>query len=107
MMAPLLKACFLTMAVETALFTLFRETRRWAFLALCLAVNVATNLTLNCVLLLTGWSGLAVYPLELVVVAVEYGAYALGTGRSQKLFVLTLAANVLSYTLGGLLFGFV
>lgn len=97
----------MTIACETAFFALFRGTRRWDFLALCMAVNLTTNLALNTVLLITGHSKLTVYPLETVVVAMEYGVYALGTGGSRKLFFLTLAANILSYTLGGLLFGFV
>lgn len=107
MMAPLLVACLLTMALETTFFALFRGTCRWDFLALCLAVNMTTNLTLNTVLLFTGRSGSTVYLLEMVVVAVEYGVYALGIGGSRKLFFQTLAANILSYTLGGLLFGLV
>lgn len=48
-----------------------------------------------------------VYPLELAVVAAEYSVYALACGRSRRLFLLTLAANVLSYSLGLLIFGHV
>ena len=49
----------------------------------------------------------AVYPLEAAVVAAEYAVYAYACGRSKKLFWLTLAANVLSYCLGLILFGHV
>ena len=48
-----------------------------------------------------------VYPLECAVVAAEYAVYAYACGRSKKLFLLTLAANVLSYCLGLALFGHV
>ena len=103
----LLEACLLTMVAETLFFALWKDYRRWAFLALCLAVNMATNLTLNTLLLMLPWSPLIVYPLETAVVAVEYGVYAYALGRSRRLFLLTLGANALSYSLGGLLYGFV
>ena len=41
------------------------------------------------------------------MVAAEYSVYALACGRSRRLFLLTLAANVLSYSLGLLIFGHV
>ena len=99
----LLLAALLTLAVETA----FR--RDAAFLALCAAANAATNLTLNLILVLLpgGAAAWAVYPLEAAVVAAEYAVYAYACGRSKKLFWLTLAANVLSYCLGLILFGHV
>ena len=80
-----------------------------AFLGLCAAVNVASNLTLNLLLALLPCAALTwlVYPLELAVVAAEYSVYALACGRSRRLFLLTLAANVLSYSLGLLIFGHV
>ena len=98
----LLLAALLTLAVETAFLALTYR-RDAAFLALCAAANAATNLTLNLILVLLPGSAAAwaVYPLEAAVVA----AYA--CGRSKKLFWLTLAANVLSYCLGLILFGHV
>ncbi len=97
--------CLLTVALETGFFAAAGY-RRADFLLLCAAANAATNLTLN--LLISAWGftpGLALL-LELCVLAAEYGAYALALGRSKKLFLLTLAANVISYSAGGLLFGF-
>ncbi len=60
-----------------------------AFLGLCAAVNVASNLTLNLVLAFLPRAALTwlVYPLELAVVAAEYSVYALACGRSRRLFL--------------------
>lgn len=104
----LLLAVLLTLAVETAFLALTYR-RDAAFLALCAAANAATNLTLNLILVLLPGSAAAwaVYPLEAAVVVAEYAVYAYACGRSKKLFWLTLAANVLSYCLGLILFGHV
>ena len=106
-MTQLLLSAALTAAVET-MFLAAAYRRDAAFLGLCAAVNVASNLTLNLLALLPRaaltW---LIYPLELAVVAAEYSVYALACGRSRRLFLLTLAANVLSYSLGLLIFGHV
>lgn len=106
-MTQLLLSAGLTAAVETLFLAAYR--RGAAFLGLCAAVNVASNLTLNLVLAFLPRAALTwlVYPLELAVVAAEYSVYALACGRSRRLFLLTLAANVLSYSLGLLIFGHV
>ena len=101
----LLWPCLLTMALETGFFALTGYRDR-AFLALCLCVNAATNLTLNLLLGFLPFTPQVVYPLELAVLALEYLAYGLALGRSRRLFWLTAAANVLSYCLGGLIYGF-
>ena len=103
-MTQLLLSAALTAAVET-LFLAAAYRREAAFLGLCAAVN----LTLNLVLAFLPRAALTwlVYPLELAVVAAEYSVYALACGRSRRLFLLTLAANVLSYSLGLLIFGHV
>lgn len=108
MNVELLWAALLTVAVETV-FLAITYRRDAAFLVLCAALNVATNLALNLLLTCLPRDGLhwLVYPLELAVVAVEYAVYAYACGRSKKLFLLTLAANVLSYCLGLALFGHV
>ena len=98
-------ACLLTVALETT-FLASTWCRRVDFLILCAAVNAATNLTLNLLIEAWGFIPLVVLLLELGVLGVEYTAYALAFGRSKRLFFLTLAANLLSYTVGGLLFGF-
>ena len=95
-------ACLLTVALETAFFAAF-GCRRADFLLLCATVNAATNLTLNLLLGRWGFTPALVLALELGVLAAEYAAYALALGRSKKLFLLTLAAHVLSYTVGGLI----
>ena len=95
-------ACLLTVALETAFFAAV-GCRRADFLLLCATVNAVTNLTLNLLLGRWGFTPALVLALELGVLAAEYAAYALALGRSKKLFLLTLAANVLSYTVGGLI----
>lgn len=102
-------ACAMTVVIETAFLALtYRRSR--AFLGLAVCVNAATNLTLNLVskplseIVDITWF---VYVLEAIVVAVEYGVYTLVEGRSRRLFLLTLAANCLSYGAGIIVFGHV
>lgn len=108
MNVELLWAALLTVAVETV-FLAITYRRDAAFLVLCAALNIATNLALNLLLscLPQGELHWLIYPLELAVVAIEYAVYAYACGRSKKLFLLTLAANVLSYCIGLALFGHV
>ena len=100
-------ACALTIVLETAFFLLWKY-RSKPFLTLCVCVNAATNLSLNLLLYLLGVLGIyapwMVYPLEVLVVAVEYLIYAALLGRGRKLLLLTFAANLLSYGVGLLLF---
>lgn len=108
MNVELLWAALLTVAVETVFFAVTYR-RDAAFLVLCAALNIATNLALNLLLscLPQGELYWLIYPLELAVVAIEYAVYTYACGGSKKLFLLTLAANVLSYCLGLALFGHV
>ena len=107
-MLPALAAAGLTMAAECLFFALLYR-RDALFLALCAALNLATNLSLNLALqyMPRGQLRLLVYPLELLVVLVEYGVYACACGGSKRLFLLTLGANALSYCTGLLIFGHV
>ena len=101
----LLYACVLTVVIETAFLRLclFRS-REELLLAVC--ANAATNLTLNLLLLfLPGlYRPLPLLLLELAVCVAEYAVYAAWRGRSQKLALLTAAANALSFTIGLLIF---
>ena len=108
MNVELLWAALLTVVVETV-FLAVTYRRDAAFLVLCAALNIATNLALNLLLscLPQGELYWLIYPLELAVVAIEYAVYTYACGGSKKLFLLTLAANVLSYCLGLALFGHV
>lgn len=103
-------ACLLTVIVETAFFLLIGY-RSKSFVIICVCVNAATNLSLNLIIwFLYGLNvnlTAAVYPLEAIVVAVEYLIYSALEGFSGKLFLLTLSANLLSYCAGLLLFGHV
>lgn len=108
MNVELLWAALLTVVVETV-FLAITYRRDAAFLVLCAALNIATNLALNLLLscLPQGELYWLIYPLELAVVAIEYAVYTYACGGSKKLFLLTLAANVLSYCIGLVLFGHV
>ncbi len=101
-------ACLLTVVIETAFF-LLAGFRSKSFVTVCVCVNAATNLSLNLIIWLLYRLGVdltvAVYPLEAIVVAVEYLVYAALDGFSGKLFLLTLSANLISYCSGLLLFG--
>ena len=98
-------ACLLTVLIETPLLALFGY-RKKEDLILIAAVNVATNLTLNLLLglVFAGGSSAWVYVLECIVVLAEYAFYSRAWGRSRRLFLQTLAANVLSYSIGLLVF---
>ena len=101
----LFKACLLTVVLETGLFYLlgYREKDDLTIVA---CANVVTNLTLNLTiaLFLSGGPGLWLALLEGLVVLAEYLIYARAFGASKKLFLQTLAANLLSYGAGVLLF---
>ena len=93
-------ACGLTMAIETAYFYLAGFRDRY-FLIVCLAVNAATNLTVNLVLSYTGISLLSVLIAEILVIFAEYAVYSLITKTSgRKLLFHTVIANVLSFSAG-------
>ena len=118
-------AALLTVGIEAPFLTLvlFRELKRGkilaAFIPVCVLANLATNVALNvfvlaaAMALATGAGGLrpaiwfVVYPLEAAAVAAEYACYRALLGGSSKLFLLTLAANALSYGAGVLIFGHV
>lgn len=99
-------ACLLTVVIETAFLASFGYRDRRALTVIACA-NVITNLLLNLTIWLAfrGDPGFRIYPLEALVVAAEYVIYAVAFGKGWKLFFLTLAANLLSYGLGLLVFG--
>ncbi len=103
-MLRLFKACLLTVLLETGLFYLkgFREKDDLTIVA---CANVVTNLSLNLLiaLLFPGGPGAWLILLEAMVVIGEYLIYAKAFGASKRLFLLTLAANLLSYGTGVLL----
>ncbi len=93
-------ACALTVLIETPFLALFGYRKRDEVIIVVCA-NVVTNLLLNLLLWrVPSLYGPAVYALEALVVAVEYGVYRLAFGPRRGLFWLTLAANALSYGLG-------
>ena len=93
-------ACGLTMAIEMAYFYLAGFRDRY-FLIVCLAVNAATNLTMNLVLGYTGISLWSVLIAEILVTFTEFAVYSLVTKTSgRKLLFHTVIANVLSFCTG-------
>ena len=105
-MFTILKACLLTVLIETVLFYLFGY-RTKDDITIVACTNVVTNLSLNLILAISGtraayWN--TVVPLELAVVLAELLIYARAFGPSRALFWRVLAANALSFGIGQLLF---
>ena len=100
-MLRIFKACLLTVLLETGLFYLLGY-RGKDDLTIVACANVVTNLTLNLTiaLFLSGGPGFWLVLMEAAIVATEYLIYARAFGGSKKLFLQTLAANVLSYSAG-------
>ena len=98
-------ACLLTVLIETPFLALCGYRKRFD-LAVIVCTNVVTNLLLNLLIALVfrGHPGGWIYPMEGAVVAAEFMIYSSAFGRSMKLFLLTLAANCLSYGIGLLIF---
>lgn len=93
-------ACALTMLIETAYWYLAGFRDRY-FVIVCLAVNVATNLTMNMVLYAVGINRINVAVAEILVVIAEYAVYSLISDVSRKkLLAHTVAANALSFSIG-------
>ena len=98
-------ACLLTVLIEGAFFALLGYRDRFS-LTVIVCANVITNLLLNLSIyyVFSGQPGAWIYLMEAAVVAAEYAVYAVAFGRSPKLALLTLAANILSYGIGIALF---
>ena len=97
-------ACALTVAIETPFLALFGY-RKKDDLLIIICANVITNLLLNLSLtLLFRDIGAGIYLLEALVVVAEFVIYSIAHRPSASLFLLTTAANVLSYGLGLLIF---
>lgn len=97
-------ACLLTVLIETLFLALFGY-RKKDDLIIIVCANVITNLLLNVSLALFFSNiGPGIYLLEALVVASEFTLYSLAFRPSPRLFLLTFAANALSYCLGLLLF---
>ena len=101
----LIPAALLTICVETLFWFCFRKYRNWRFLLWCAAVNLWSNLTLNCVLLLMYRPGDTLFSQkvllgECIVVLAEFLLLAsISKSNLKKLFILTFSANVLTYSL--------
>ena len=98
-------ACLLTVLIETPFLALCGYRDRYD-IAVIVCANVITNLLLNLAIALVfrGHPGGWIYPMEGAVIAAEFMIYSSAFGRSGKLFLLTLAANCLSYGIGLVIF---
>lgn len=96
-------ACGLTLLIELLFFACTPYRRERYFMLLCGAVNVASNLNLN--LLLPAHPAWWMILLgEGLVVTAEYMIYALACGRSGRLLLYTFLANLLSFSIGLVIF---
>ena len=99
----MLAALALTVLVEGVFFALTAYRREEYFMLLCCAVNAATNLSLN--LLLPAHPAWWMILLgEGLVVAAEYAVYAIACGGSRRLLLYTFLANLLSFSIGLVIF---
>lgn len=97
-------ACLLTVLIETG-FLYFAGFRTLYAGTVVVCANVITNLLVNLCLAITGLYGVLILAvLESLAVAAEYGIYVSAFGREEKLFIKTLAANVISFLSGFLFF---
>lgn len=103
-MAGIIKACVITVVLETAFFAVLAYRKKDDLVVIALA-NVITNLSLNLFLSFvpSAYSPVWLFLLEALVVAAEYLIFSLAFGVSARLFLLTLGANVLSFCTGLLL----
>jgi hypothetical protein len=93
----------LTAAVEMLFFSALGYHSRDAIIVI-ICTNILANVTVNAVFSLIGWKLPEAYLAELLVAAAEYAIFACAFGRSKKLFLLTLAANALTFGLGLIIF---
>lgn len=98
-------ACLLTIVIEGGFLALCGYRDRFS-LTVIICANAVTNLLLNLLIwfAFNGDPGAWIYLMEACVVAAEYAIYAKAFGRDWNLFLLTLAANVISYVIGLLFF---
>lgn len=94
-------ACLLTVTIETP-FLAACGYRDKSAIAIIICANVITNLVMNALLTLLypQWTIGILALAEALVVVAEYAIYSVPFGRGKKLFLLTLAANVLSCGIG-------
>lgn len=100
----------LTLAFESIIFFLFGY-RKKSFWIVFLLINIMTNLFINLTVVFSSvfFSRtviiLILYILEISAIFVEYYIFTKIEGKSLKLFLCTFLSNVLSYSLGLLIFG--
>lgn len=99
-----LLACVLTVFLEGVFFFVLGYRNIWEQSVIACA-NVITNLLLNLVLSISAIPREPfIYVLESMAVITEYLIYRRAFSPSRNLFMLTLAANIISYGIGLILF---
>lgn len=99
-----LLACVLTVFLEGVFFFVLGYRNIWEQSVIACA-NVITNLLLNLVMSVSMFPREPfIYVMEALAVITEYLIYRRAFGPSRRLFALTLAANIISYGIGQILF---
>ncbi len=99
-----LLACVLTVFLEGIFFFALGYRNSWDQGVIACA-NVITNLLLNLVMSVSVFPREPfIYVMEALAVITEYLIYRRAFGASRRLFALTLAANIISYGIGLVLF---
>lgn len=107
---PFLYGVLLTLAAESIVFFLFGYKNKNFWIPFLLA-NIFTNLLINILVFLGNlvlpyiYLVILLYILEVFTVLFEYWIYSKKEGRSMKLFLCTFLANIVSYSVGLLIFG--
>ncbi len=89
--------CLIAVILETAFFWMFGyDSRDEKTVVAC--TNVLTTLAMNLVMIPNGYRSIpTIVMAEVILIAVEFGIYAIAFGRSRKLLLLTIAANAISF----------
>ena len=93
----LLLFCLIAVILETAFFWMFRyDSRDEKTVVAC--TNVLTTIVMY-LLFFPNWyrSIPTIVMAEVILIAAEFGIYAIAFGRSWKLLLLTIAANAISF----------
>ena len=96
-------------AISETIFLWFCRYRSWRILGYFFILNLISNFTANVVYR----NAYYVLPKIVLVLLIEFGVYVfeigllgLATGYNKKLFLCVLLSNIITYSLGVILYGF-
>ena len=104
----MMAAMFLTAITESIILWLCRY-RSWMILVYFLGLNLISNFLANSVyqyMYYTAPKIALILLIELGVYVFEVGLLGLATGYNKKLFYCVLLSNIITYSLGVVLYGF-